>query len=74
MARMSGISTNVEAKRKQHSAERKNLRKWQLVNGGKAFVTRELAMAWLKAQPGEKDPFQAPSPGQWLAYTFEYDP
>ncbi len=74
MARMSGISTNVEQKRKQHSTERKNLRKWQLANAGKAFPSREAAITWLKAQPGEKDPFQAPSPGQWLAYSFEYDP
>lgn len=74
MARLSGITTNLDQKRKQHTGEKRNLRKWVLANGGKPFGSRELAMQWLKAQPGEHDPMMAPAPGQWFGYSFEFDP
>lgn len=73
MPKMTGVTTNLDQKRKQHTAERRNLRKWVLANGGEPFATRDLAVAWLKTQPGEKDPQTNPAPGQWFGYSFEYD-
>ncbi|MBI1946202.1 MAG: hypothetical protein HYS27_10920 [Deltaproteobacteria bacterium] len=69
---VAGITTNLEQRRKLHAADKKTLRKWALANGGKSFATRELALAWLKAQPGEKDPNTASAPGAWFGFTFEY--
>ncbi len=72
MPTVAGITTNLDLRRKLHGGERKTLRKWAVANGGKPFATRELALAWLKAQPGEKDPNTAPAPGSWFGFTFEY--
>lgn len=72
MPNVAGITTNLDARRKQHGAEKKSLRKWAVANGGKPFATRELAVAWLKAQAGEKDPNTAPAPGAWFGFTYEY--
>jgi hypothetical protein len=72
MAIVSGITTQLDARRKQHGTEKKTLRKWTVANGGKPFATREQALAWLKTQAGEKDPNTAPAPRQWFGFTFEY--
>lgn len=72
MPNVAGITTNLDARRKQHGAEKKSLRKWAVANGGKPFATRELAVAWLKTQAGEKDPNTAPAPGAWFGFTYEY--
>lgn len=72
MPTVAGITTNLEQRRKLHASDKKTLRKWALANGGKPFATRELALAWLKTQPGEKDPNVASAPGAWFGFTFEY--
>ena len=69
---VAGITTTLDARRKLHAGEKKSLRKWQVANGGKPFGTRDLALAWLKTQAGEKDPNTATAPGQWFGFTFEY--
>lgn len=72
MPMVAGITTNLEMRRKLHGSEKKALRKWAVANGGKPFATRELALAWLKTQGGEKDPNVAPAPGAWFGFSFEY--
>lgn len=72
MPHYSGITTKLDQARAQHQGSKKGLRKWQLANGGKPFATRQLALEWLNAQPGEHDPFAAPSPGQWYGYGFDH--
>lgn len=74
MPAYSGITTQPDRMRKQHTASRRNLRKWVLANGGAAFATRQAAQAWLGAQPGEHDPMAGSAAGQWHGYSFEYDP
>jgi hypothetical protein len=71
MPRYSGVTTSLDKARKLHQAKQ-SFRKWQLAAGGKHFPSRQLALEWLKAQPGEHDPFAAPSAGQWFGYSFEY--
>lgn len=66
MPRVSGITTALDQTRAKHQSSRKGLRKWQLANGGTAFASRQAALEWLKNQPGEHDPFAAPSPGKWF--------
>jgi hypothetical protein len=71
MPRYSGVTTSLDKARKQHQGKQ-SFRKWQLAKGGAPFPTRQSALDWLKTQPGEHDPFAAPSAGQWFGYTFEY--
>jgi len=71
MARYSGVTTSLDKARKAHQGKQA-FRKWQLAQGGQPFPSRQAALDWLKAQPGEKDPLAAPAAGQWFGYTFEY--
>jgi hypothetical protein len=67
-----GITTNLDARRKLHGEQKKSMRAWQVQNAGKPFATREAALAWLKAQPGEHDPNTASAPGAWFGFSFDY--
>jgi hypothetical protein len=74
MPKYSGVHTQVDKMRKQHTSTKRNLKKWLIANGGKPFASKQAALAWLKTQPGEHDPFKGSAPGQWFGYSFEYDP
>lgn len=71
----SGITTDLEQRRKQHEADKskKNTRNWKPANGGKPFASREDAQKWENAQLGEHHPGGAPAEGPWYGYSFDYD-
>jgi hypothetical protein len=73
MPRYSGVTPNLDQTRAQHQGSKKGLRKWSIANGGQPFASRDLALKWLKSQPGEHDPRAAPAPGKWFGYSFEYN-
>jgi len=73
MTHYSGITSDLEARKKVHEGEKKNLRNWKVANNGQRFVSREAAQAWENAQPGEHYPGGAPAFGPWYGYSFDYD-
>ncbi len=71
MARYSGITTSPQRRREEHERT-KNVRNWQIANGGNPFHTREAAQDWASRQPGEHDPGGAPAHGPWYGFSFDY--
>jgi len=48
-AHYSGITSDLETKKKQHMAEKKSVRNWRVANGGLPFSSREAAQQWENA-------------------------
>lgn len=73
MPHYSGITTNLIERKKDHMADKQNLRNWQVANGGQPFPSRDAAQKWESVQPGEHHPGGAPAQGPWYGYSFDYD-
>ena len=75
MTHYSGITSDLARRKKEHQDDKtkKNMRNWQVANGGKPFSSQAAAQAWEDSQPGEHYPGGAPASGPWYGYSFDYD-
>ena len=73
MPQYCGITTDLARRRREHQAQKKNVRNWTPANEGLPFPNRSAAQDWEYWQGGEHDPGGAPAEGPWYGYCFDYD-
>ena len=72
MIRYSGITTNLDRRKKEHESDHPNLKNWTVANNGKSFTNREKAQEWEDKQPEEHHGGGRDSGLTWYGYYYEY--